>query len=214
MPTDRGYFLDETFRMHPALTRAVSQLQYEGKLGSAPVTMMRELDGVPPGLMPVPVDHDANTTSSPEEARVVVDLVRDLLGRTWMGARDGHLLDPRTMTEGDIIIVAAYNTQVRLLRRTLADAGYGRIQVGTVDKFQGREEVIVIVSMATSSDQDLPRGIEFLLSPNRLNVAISRAQWACYLVHSPQLLASQPVSVQGLQRLGSFLQLVSPMQHE
>jgi uncharacterized protein len=213
MPADRGYFLDETFRMHPELTRAVSHLQYEGKLGSAPVTMVRDLDGVPPGLIAVPVDHDGNTTASPEEAGVVVDLVRHLLDRTWTGARDGHSLDPRPMTEDDVIIVAAYNAQVRLLRGSLADAGYGRVQVGTVDKFQGREEVVVIVSMATSSDEDLPRGIEFLLSPNRLNVAISRAQWACYLVHSPRLLASQPASVQGLQRLGSFLQLVSPMEH-
>jgi uncharacterized protein len=211
MPADRGYFLDETFRMHPDLTRVVSRLAYEGKLGSAPVTAMRHLEGVTPGVIPVEVDHEGNTTSSPEEAERVVSLVRELLGRTWTGARDDRTLDPRAVTEDDLIVVAAYNAQVRLLRGMVADAGFSRIQVGTVDKFQGREEVVVVVSMATSSDDDLPRGIEFLLSPNRLNVAISRAQWACYLVHSPRLLDSRPASIQGLQRLGSFLQLARPV---
>ncbi len=171
---------------------------------------LRVLERVEPGVIPVPVDHDGNTTSSPEEAERVVELVRELLGRTWTGARDTSRLDPRPLTQDDLIIVAAYNAQVRLLRRLLAHAGFGNVQVGTVDKFQGREEVVVIVSMATSSDDDLPRGIQFLLSPNRLNVAISRAQWACYLVHSPRLLDSRPASVPGLQRLGSFLQLVRP----
>lgn len=210
MPADRGYFLDETFRMHPDLTAAVSRLQYEGRLGSAPVTSMRQLDGVSPGMIPVEVDHEGNTTSSLEEAQRVVILVRELLCRMWTDARDGRKLDPRPITEDDLIIVAAYNAQVRLLKRVLHDAGFHRVQVGTVDKFQGREEIVVIVSMATSSDDDLPRGIEFLLSPNRLNVAISRAQWACYLVHSPHLLDSRPASVQGLQRLGSFLGLLKP----
>jgi uncharacterized protein len=114
------------------------------------------------------------------------------------------------LTTGDLIIVAAYNAQVRLIRRVLTDAGFADIQVGTVDKFQGREEVIVIVSMATSSSEDLPRGIEFLLSPNRLNVAISRAQWACLLVHSPTLLDASPSSVAGMQRLGGFIHLLEP----
>ena len=208
MPDDRGYFLDQTFRMHPDLTRAVSDLQYEGKLHAAPVTHMRALDGITPGVIPIEVDHESNTTASPQEARRVVELVRDLLGRTWTGARDNQSQPARPMTQDDIIIVAAFNAQVRLLRRQLADAGYDQVQVGTVDKFQGREEVVVIVSMATSSDDDLPRGLEFLLSPNRLNVAISRAQWACYLVHSPHLLDARPSSVEGLSRLGAFLQLV------
>ena len=210
MPPDRGFFLDETYRMHPDLTRVVSQLQYEGRLGSAPVTRMRSLEGITPGLTPIAVDHGGNTTSSQEEAEVVVELVRSVLGRIWTGAHDERILDARPVDQNDVIIVAAYNAQVRLLRRLLSDAGFDRINVGTVDKFQGREEVIVIVSMATSSDEDLPRGIEFLLSPNRLNVAISRAQWACYLVHSPRLLESRPSSVAGLERLGSFLQLVRP----
>ena len=208
MPLDRGYFLDLTYRMHPKLARAVSELQYEGLLHAAPFTRLRHLDGIEPGVTAVPVPHSENTTSSPEEAAVVLDLVRQLIGISWVGARNDHAEDLRPLTSRDLIIVAAYNAQVRLIRRVLADAGFDDIQVGTVDKFQGREEVVVIVSMATSSAADLPRGIEFLLSPNRLNVAISRAQWACLLVHSPNLLNASPSSVTGMQRLGGFIHLI------
>lgn len=210
MPADRGYFLDRTYRMHPRLTLPVSVLQYEGKLGSAPVTSMRHLDGVPPGITPVSVAHQGNTTSSPEEAQEVLRIATDLIGRTWTGASNDTTHPPRLMTQDDVIVVAAYNAQVRLIRRTLAEAGLPDIKVGTVDKFQGREEVAVIVSMATSSAEELPRGLEFLLSPNRLNVAISRAQWAAFLVHSPTLRDIAPPSVEGMQRLGGFLQLVDP----
>ena len=107
-------------------------------------------------------------------------------------------------------MVAAYNAQVRLIRRQLEEAGLSDVKVGTVDKFQGREDVAVIVSMAASSAEDLPRGIEFLLSPNRLNVAISRAQWVSYIVHSPTLRKVAPSTVTGLERLGGFLGLLQP----
>jgi len=207
MPLDRGYFLGETFRMHPDLTRVVSRLQYEGRLGSAPVTSMRSLEGVTPGVTGVPETHAGNTTSSPEEAAEVLRLVQSLVGTPWVGARNDTRQAPRALTDEDIIVVAAYNAQVRLLRRRLLDANLPGVAVGTVDKFQGREAVVVIVSMATSSDEDLPRGVDFLLSPNRLNVAISRAQWACFVVHSPALLRFAPPSVEGMMRLGRFIDL-------
>jgi hypothetical protein len=76
-----------------------------------------------------------------------------------------------------------------------------------VDKFQEREALVVIQSMATSSGEDLPRGIDFLLSPNRLTVAVSRGKWAGLLVHSPTLCAVTPGSVEGLNYLGAFLGL-------
>jgi superfamily I DNA and/or RNA helicase len=192
----------------PAAFAAVSDLQYEGRLLSAPVTSLRHLDGVSPDVIAVPVEHRDNTTSSPEEAAAVVALVRELIGRAWTPARDDQAGVPRPLEPSDIIIVAAFNTQVRLFRRELNEAGFGSNQVGTVDKFQGREEVVVLVSMATSSAEDLPRGIDFLLSPNRLKVAISRAQWACSLVHSPALLDSSPSSVTGIERLGRFIELL------
>jgi uncharacterized protein len=208
MPTDRGYFLDLTYRMHPALTEPVSKLQYEGKLQGAPITAQRHLEGITPGLTPIPVEHHGNTTSSEEEAKKVIEIAKDLIGRTWTDARDGVPKPPRPLEQKDIIVVAAFNAQVRLIRRHLDDARMTNIKVGTVDKFQGREEVAVIVSMATSTTEDLPRGIDFLLSPNRLNVAISRAQWSCHLVHSTALRGATPSSITGLQQLGGFLGLL------
>ena len=208
LPKDRGYFLEQTYRMHPALTDPVSRLQYEGKLTSADVTSMRSLDGVAPGVIPVPVAHEGNTTSSPEEADAVVDIIRGLLGHAWRDAKNGRDFPPRPLASDDVIVVAAYNAQVRLIRRRLEEAGIPGVAVGTVDKFQGREAPVVIVSMATSSGDDLPRGIDFLLSPNRLNVAVSRGQWTCYVVHSPSLREVAPSSVEGLSSLGAFLGLV------
>jgi superfamily I DNA and/or RNA helicase len=91
----------------------------------------------------------------------------------------------RAMTASNVLVVAPYNVQVNLLRRALpADA-----RVGTVDKFQGQEAELVIVSMTTSSERDLPRNIEFLYSKNRLNVAISRAKCLAVVVANPELMA-------------------------
>jgi uncharacterized protein len=96
---------------------------------------------------------------------------------------------------------------VRYLKSRLRNAGFDAIKVGTVDKFQGQEAPVVFVSMVTSSSEDLPRGIEFLLSPNRLNVAISRAQWACFVLRSPHLAVMEPTSPDGMVMLGKFVTL-------
>jgi uncharacterized protein len=207
MPADRGYFLASTYRMHPALAAPVSRLQYDGRLHAAPVTSMRHLESIEAGITTIQVPHEGNTTSSIEEAREVVRLAKSLLGQTWIDAKHDVALAPRPLAEDDLIVVAAYNAQVRLIRRLLAESGLTSVPVGTVDKFQGREAPVVIVSMATSSGEDLPRGIDFLLSPNRLNVAVSRGKWACLLVHSPALRAIAPGSVEGLSYLGAFLGL-------
>jgi uncharacterized protein len=209
MPANRGYFLASTYRMHPALAEPVSRLQYDGRLHAAPVTSMRHLESIEAGITTIQVPHEGNTTSSIEEAREVVRLAKSLLGQTWIDAKHDVALPPRPLAEDDLIVVAAYNAQVRLIRRLLAEAGFTRVPVGTVDKFQGREAPVVIVSMATSSGEDLPRGIDFLLSPNRLNVAVSRGKWACLLVHSPALRAVAPGSVEGLNYLGAFLGLTA-----
>jgi len=94
---------------------------------------------------------------------------------------------------------------VKLLKSLMNKNGWHRIAVGTFDKFQGREAPMVLVSMSTSTADDLPRGIEFLLSPNRLNVAISRAQWACYLYRSNNLSVMEPTAPEGMVMLGKFV---------
>ena len=134
-------------------------------------------------------------------------MIPKIIGKDWIDFKDGKALPARALSESDILIVTAYNMQVRYIKSRLAAAGYKKIKVGTFDKFQGQEAPIVFVSMATSSSEDLPRGIDFLLSPNRLNVAISRAQWACYLLRSPQLSTIQPTSADGMVVLGKFITL-------
>ncbi|WP_354569519.1 TM0106 family RecB-like putative nuclease [Glaciihabitans sp. UYNi722] len=201
LPPQFGYFLETSWRMHPDLCAPVSALSYEGRLHSYPSD--RSLAGVAPGLHAVPVEHRDNATSSPEEADAVVALVRDLLDRAWTSGGSTRPLEQR-----DVIVVAPYNAQVELLRERLAEADLDGVSVGTVDRFQGREAAVAIVSLTASSAADVPRGIEFLLMANRLNVAISRAQWAAYLLYSPALTEFLPTNIDGLAQLSAFVRLV------
>ncbi len=127
-----------------------------------------------------PVVHDGNSQSSAEEAQAVLDAYRSLIGQTFQD-RDGN---QRTIGAADILVVTPYNAQVNLLTRMLPAGA----RVGTVDKFQGQEAPVCLISMATSSADELPRNIEFLFSVNRLNVAISRAQALAVVFASPRLL--------------------------
>ncbi len=201
LPAEFGYFLATSWRMHPDVCAPVSALSYEGKLHSH--LSDRVLEGVRPGLHPVPVRHTANSTSSIEEAEAVVGLVVGVLGRPWSAKGK-----TTPLAEDDVIVVAPYNAQVELIRERLRAAGLDGVPVGTVDKFQGREAAVAVVSLAASSAEEVPRGLEFLLMANRLNVAISRAQWAAYLVYSPALTEYLPTSVGTLAQLSAFITLV------
>ncbi|WP_167140630.1 bifunctional RecB family nuclease/DEAD/DEAH box helicase [Diaminobutyricimonas sp. TR449] len=201
LPPEFGFFLDTSWRMHPAVCAPVSALSYEGKLHSH--SSDRSLDGVPPGLQTVPILHTGNATESIEEADALVEQVRQLLGRDWS---EGGVTRPLEQT--DLIVVAAYNAQVSRLSQQLRQAGFGQVPVGTVDKFQGREAPVALISLAASSAAEVPRGLEFLLMPNRLNVAISRAQWAAFLFYSPALTEYLPHRVDGLTALSGFITLV------
>ena len=203
IPPELGYFLETTWRMHPALTETVSQLAYAGALrAKVPQTSDRSLDGIAPGVHVVDVDHTGRTTASPEEAGAVVDLVRDLVGRPWTAAA-GEL--PRPLEPSDVCIVAPFNAQVHTVRRALEDAGLDDVPVGTVDKFQGQEAPVAILTMASSAPEESSRGLAFVTDRHRLNVAISRGQWAAYVVRSPLLTASTPRCVEGLLDMGAFL---------
>ena len=213
LPAELGYFLAETRRLHPALAEPVSRLSYEGRLRAHPSSTQRRLEGVAPGLHPVPVAHSGNATESGEEADEVVAIIRRLVGSAWSPgpADDGTpRSDPRPdrpLAADDIIVVTPYNAQQQCIRERLDAAGLHATRVGTVDKFQGQEAAVAIVSLAASSSRDAPRGMEFLLNRNRLNVAISRAQWAAYLVHSPGLLDSLPHTPVGVAELSAFIRL-------
>ncbi|MDJ0377781.1 bifunctional RecB family nuclease/DEAD/DEAH box helicase [Cryobacterium sp. PH31-L1] len=208
LPADRGYFLAESRRMHPAVTEPVSRLSYGGLLRADPITSTRSLSGIRPGVHAVPVEHTGNSISSAEEANAVVALVSGVLGRLWTDPTTDRVDSP--LTEADVIVVTPYNAQLALVREALAAAGYSTVRVGTVDKFQGQEAAIAIVTLAASSADDVQRGLGFLILKNRLNVAISRAQWAAYLVYSPALTEYLPVTPNGVAELSAFISLVEP----
>ena len=205
LPAELGYFLDRSYRMHPTVCGAVSRLSYDGRLQSYDeVTAARTLDGRPPGVKVITVDHDGNSTDSPEEADAIVAEIRGLLGTPWAD-EDGTV----PLAQKHVLVVTPYNAQVVTLRRRLDTAGLTEVEVGTVDKFQGRQAPVVFVSMTASSADDVPRGIAFLLNRNRLNVAVSRAKYLCVVVRSPLLTEYLPGTPDRLVELGAFLSLTS-----
>jgi len=204
-----GYFLGESWRMDSALCERVSWLSYDGALASAAATAGRALQDVAPGVVSYPVEHAGCSVRSVQEAQAVVDCVRELLGREWVPAAGAEL---RPLAAEDCIVVAAYNAQVDCVREALiaaglADSSGAGVRVGTVDKFQGQEAAVVLVSLA-SSRVDSGRGAGFVLSPNRLNVAVSRGQWQAVLVHSPWVARSVPQDVEEVLALSGFAGLV------
>ena len=205
LPDERGYFLDRSYRMHPAVCAAVSALSYEGRLHShTECTAARRLDAYRPGVHTLPVGHQGNSTESPEEADAITAEIERLLGTSWT---DEH--GTRPLAVNDVLVLAPYNAQVALVRRRLTAAGLDGVRVGTVDKFQGAQAPLVVISMTASSADEVPRGISFLLNRNRLNVAISRAQYAAVIVHSETLVDYLPATPAGLVDLGAFLALTS-----
>ncbi|GER23629.1 ATPase [Zafaria cholistanensis] len=206
LPPELGYFLADSWRMHPALCEAVSRLSYDGQLKSAPAAALRHLEREPAGVETVCVEHTGNATSSTEEAGEVLRQVRRHLGLAW---DDGRGSGARGLGQEDILVVAAYNAQVNVVRDVLEAAGLSGVRVGTVDKFQGQEAPVVIVTMACSNAAEAPRGMEFLLNRNRINVAVSRGQWRAVIVRSPELTSHMPNRPAALAELGAFVGLCS-----
>jgi uncharacterized protein len=204
LPEELGYFLADSWRMHPDLCRAVSVLSYEGKLESAPAASLRSLAELPPGVETVFVEHSGNTTCSSEEAAEIVRQAQRHIGLKWIPEGDKPA---RPLTAEDILVVAAYNAQVQLVRHALEKSGLDGVRVGTVDKFQGQQAPVVLVSMACSAVAEAPRGAEFLLNRNRINVAVSRGQWRAVLVRSPELTNYMPAKPAALEELGAFIGL-------
>ena len=123
-----------------------------------------------------------------------------MVGSSWTD-RDGVT---KPLRQSDFMVVAPYNAQVRRLRDALRLANLGDVEVGTVDKFQGREAAVLFYSMATSSVEDVPRSLEFLFSRNRLNVAISRAMCLAFVVASPRLLESHARTIDQMRLINAL----------
>jgi uncharacterized protein len=196
-----GLLLKETRRMHPNVCSFTSSVFYDDKLTAHPVTHPYKLKGHPwlngAGLWFIPTEHSGNRNSAPEEIEVIAKLVSQLLNPEvrWCptATRD------RALTWEDILVVAPYNAQVSDLRARLPNA-----QIGTVDKFQGQEAAVVIYSLTTSTPEDAPRGMEFLYSLNRFNVATSRAQTAVIVVGNPRLFEPECKSPRQMQLANAF----------
>jgi len=201
IPSDRGLFLAETWRLHPDICAFTSELFYADRLHSRPglevqrIRSSSRFSGT--GLRYLAVPTKGNQNSSPEEADCVLAIVEEILGSnaTWIDAKAVE----RPITLADILVIAPYNAQTFELRERLPG---GRI--GTVDKFQGQEAPIVIYSLTTSSYEDAPRGMEFLYSLNRLNVATSRAKCLCILVASPSIFEAQCRTPRQMQLANAF----------
>ena len=194
---EMGMLLPQTRRMHPDVCRFTSEVFYEDKLKSHPVTRPFVLEGhtrfKKPGLYFVPASHEGNQNSSLEEVEIVARIVESLLKpevKWFYGEGKWRALK----REEDILLVAPYNAQVSDLAARLPG-----MKIGTVDKFQGQEAPVVIYSMTTSSPEEAPRGMEFLYSLNRLNVATSRAKTAVIVVGSTRLFEPECRSPRQMQ---------------
>ena len=197
----QGLFLEETWRLHPDICAFTSEAFYEGKLDSRPglegqgVICSGPLSGA--GLRFLPVPHEGNQSFSDEEADRVAALVSSLVygDASWV---DQHGRE-KPITSDDVLVIAPYNAQVFKIQERLP-----RARVGTVDKFQGQEAPVVVYSMATSTPEEAPHGMEFLYSQNRLNVATSRARCVCVLVGSPDLFAPECRTPRQMQLANAF----------
>ncbi|HEY5256766.1 MAG TPA: TM0106 family RecB-like putative nuclease, partial [Candidatus Baltobacteraceae bacterium] len=206
---ERGMFLTTSWRMHRDICRFVSEISYRGRLHEHPNCNRQTIFSpglVGSGLRYLPVDHEGNRNRSPEEAGRIADEIATLL--------DGELVDQdggrRAIAPEDIIVVAPYNAQRQEIERAIAQRVGRNVEVGTVDKFQGREAYVVFYSMATSSGEDMPRNADFLFARNRMNVAVSRARALAVLVASPRLLEAATPSVDAMRLLNGldrFLEL-------
>jgi uncharacterized protein len=208
VPTDRGVFLEKTWRLHPTITAYTSALFYEGKLTSVDGLEQQLVSGDDEwsgsGLRWVEVPHDGNTNESFEEAAKVVEIVRTLIGRDWVNEEGTH----RPITADDIRVLTPFNAQRLLVDEQLAKAGISRVQVGTVDKFQGQEAAVSIYTLATSRPEDAPRGTGFLYNLHRLNVATSRAKALAIVVASPALLGVVPKTPEQLRMANGLVAFV------
>jgi uncharacterized protein len=200
IPAEEGVFLEQTWRMHPDVTAYCSELMYEGRLSSAPGRDLQRIEGQGPlvgtGIRWMPVAHEANSQSSREEAQAIAEILRSVEGASYIDHEGvGHDLVP-----DQIMVVTPYNAQVRCFQEHLpAD-----VRIGTVDKFQGQEAQLVFFSLATSSGAEIPRSLEFLLSRNRLNVAVSRARCVAVVVASPALLEIDCTSVEQMRLVNAL----------
>ncbi|MCA9800469.1 MAG: TM0106 family RecB-like putative nuclease [Cyanobacteria bacterium HKST-UBA02] len=202
IPDDFGIFLGITRRMSPPVCSFISGAVYQDRLRPHPCTSSRELVNGASGIVYYPVEHEGNSQDSPEETDAIGLILKDLLTLT-LRTEQGEA----PLSREDILIVAPFNMQVRRLSKR-----FPGFRIGTVDKFQGQEAPVVIVSMCASSVEDAPRGMEFIFSKNRLNVAISRAQLLAIVVGSPGLARARCRRIEQMELLNLYCRIIQESQ--
>jgi uncharacterized protein len=209
VPRDRGVFLATSWRMPPSLTELVSELFYAGELQASEANVANRVQwpGQAQGLLFDAVQHSGNSTASDEEVERIAALVDQLYGQPYQRAClvNGKVsIESGVLGQKQILITAPYNLQVNRLQKRIGD----KARIGTVDKFQGQEAPVAIHSLTASDGDAAPRGIDFLLDANRLNVAISRAQCLSIVVGSPELATGISTSIANVQRLSRLCRLL------
>ncbi len=206
IPENVGIFLERTYRMHPKVCAPLSEVVYEDRLTADPPNerqkiLLPDARLIPKseGILYIPVDHEGNTQSSEEEVRICQDIIDELMTGEFQDKQG----KTRKITKHDILIVAPYNMQVNLLKERLGD----QYRIGTIDKFQGQEAPVVIISMAISDVNDSPRGLDFIFDINRLNVAVSRAQALAIIVANKTLQNITDVNAIQIKKLGFYISL-------
>ena len=196
---ERGLFLAETWRLRPELCAFTSDAYYEGRLGYAPEAARRSL-ALGNGPAWIPVEHEGHGQSSPEEVDAIAAAIAGLLGTPFTDEKG----ETRPLAGQDVLVVAPYNAQVRMLRSRLPED----VAVGTVDKFQGQQAPVVFVSMASSTTENAPRGVGFAFDRHRFNVATSRAQCRAVLVCAPRLLDADCKTVAQMRLVSAVCRFV------
>jgi predicted RecB family nuclease len=207
IPEDKGIFLERTYRMHQAVCQPLSEIVYEGKLQAdednrhqAIVINNPKLITQQNGILPIFVEHSGNTQSSEEEVEQIKALIAELKTGQFINKEQ----QSEAITDKSILIVAPYNMQVNLLKEKLGS----NYQIGTIDKFQGQEAPVVIISMAVSDVDDSPRGLDFIFDKNRLNVAISRAKALAIVVANKGLNDCAVTNLAQMEKVGFFCKML------
>ena len=186
--------------MHSDVCNFISDQIYAGKLHSD-VSCEQQTTVAGTGLRWLRAEHVGNSTSAPEEADLIVEEIRMLIGTPWTNQRG----EVKRLKAKNFMVVAPYNRQRRLITERLSEhAEVADVPVGTVDKFQGKQAAVVFFSMTTSTGDLIVRGVDFLFSRNRLNVAISRARCLAYLVCTEELLDTRASDVDDMRLISTL----------
>jgi predicted RecB family nuclease len=208
VPADYGLFLGQTRRMHPDVCRFISESIYEGRLQAHPDCQMQRIVIRPDsrqyviaeyGIVFSGIEHDGNVQQSDEEIERVLAIYKELAGCPYTD-RNGAT---RLLGLQDFLFIAPYNAQVRALQSRLPTGS----RVGSVDKFQGQEAPVCVLSLCSSYGEYGSRGLGFILDRNRINVAISRAQCVAVVVADPRIAAADATSMEQMKLLNLFCRL-------